>query len=313
MPDPGEVKMASLGVVNDSGDLFAGRDGSGRLHLLVPVPLGAPVREDLRSRGVVIERNELVVGGIRRPFADVVCHEPALNDVFERLASEMVSRVADRPGDSVTVCQEVLSRWRELLERRRTALGADAVAGLFGELLTLSRIVGLDPARRVDVWTGPMGAKHDFSSSGTAAEVKTTRRREGRFVEIHGVEQLQPVGLEELFLVFIRIESKPEGRTVGELIASLKQTGVDGPRLDRLVTQTGWEAAADDERLSVVEQRIYRVDEGFPRIVASSFAAGGLPAGVLRLRYEVDLTGLSPAPMDTASSEKVFFRLATER
>lgn len=310
LPDSGELSLAPLDVSVDAGAIHAGRDASGRLHLLVPVPPGTPVRVDRRSRGVGIERRELVVGADRRVFIDVVCHEPALNDVFQRLAAEMVATLVERPSDSVIVCQEVLSRWRELLERRRTALGAEAVAGLFGELHVLERILLADPARRVEVWTGPTGARHDFTTEAVSIEVKTSRAREGRHAEIHGVEQLQPVGDEELYLIFIRVEPRPSGRTVGDLVKSLKSLGADGARLDQLLAQVGWESTDDDERLVVVSEHVYPVDETFPRIVPATFATGAVPLGVTKIRYQVDLTGPAPVALDEAAADEVLQRLA---
>lgn len=294
MPDVGEIRLSSLDAENDVGHLLVGTDSHQRLHLLVPVPSGHPVRVDRRSKGVGIERNEYVVGADRRPFVDVVCYEPELNDIFHRLAAEMVARVVDKPSDSVSVCQQVLARWRELLERRRPPLSPDALAGLFGELHTLSRVVARDPAHRIGLWTGPTGAVHDFQTGTTEVEVKTTTRREGRFVGIHGAEQLAPTGDRELYLLFIRLRIDSAGRSVGDLVASLKSAGVDGIQLDGLVALSGWSESVDDERFVVVEERLYRVDEEFPRIVPGSFVGGDVPEGVLRLQYEVDLTGPLP-------------------
>lgn len=308
--ETGEITLAPLTVTNDVGPLHAGRDGMGRLHLLVPVRAGTPVRPDRRSRGVTIDRTELVVSGARQLFIDVVCHERPLNDVFQRLAAEMVQRMVGEPTASVAVCQQVLARWRELLERRRGSLGLEGLVGLFGELHTLERIVGNDPSRRIELWTGPTGSKHDLTTSSTEVEVKTSTRREGRFVEIHGVEQLQPTDGRALFLIFIRAEENQDGRTIGDIISSLKTLGVDSAYLDQLVSRTGWEATAEEDRLTVIEERAYAIDANFPRIVPSTFAAGGVPGGVLRLRYEVDLTGPAPVPLRDESLEGLLQELA---
>ncbi len=306
----GDIKLAQLMVSNHDGELYAGRDAAGRLHLLVPVSPGTPVRNDHLSKGVFIERAEYVVGGSRRPFVDVVCHDTLLSDVFQRLASEMVTEVAERPADSLTVCHQVLSRWRELLARPRVALGPEGVAGLFGELLVLGDIVAEDPASRIGCWRGPLGGKHDFIASSTGLEVKTTRRREGRFVEIHGAEQLEPNAGSSLFLEYVRVESQPGGSTVTDLILDLKESGVDGPQLDGLVARTGWQPSRDEEPFVVVERRTYAVDDAFPRIVPSTFGAGTVPPGILRLRYEVDLTGDSPVPLDPQQIRTIIKRLA---
>lgn len=308
--EPGMVKLSELPVENNVGRLVVGRDSHQRLHLLVPVPLGSAVPTDRRSRGVALERNEYVIGADRRLFFDVVCHDPELDDTFRQLAGEMVARIAADPDASVTSCQTVLAHWRELLERRLPPLSGEALAGLFGELHTLHRIVSRDPARRIAVWVGPTGATHDFRTDTTELEVKTTTKREGRFAEVHGVEQLVATGDRDLYLSFVRLRADATGQSVTDLIASLESSGADGIRLRELTAMVGWKEPADESRFVVAEERIYRVDGQFPKIVPSSFVGGETPGGVMRLRYEVDLTGPVPAFLGDAAVDGLFEELA---
>ena len=41
----------------------------------------------------------------------------------------------------------------------------------------------------------------------------------------------------------------------------------------------------------------YTVDERFPRITPSSFADGVMPAGITKITYTVDLSGMIPETM----------------
>ena len=308
--DAGEIRLAALDAANDAGPLYLARDSQGRLHLLAPLPSGRPVQPDRRSKGVGIERNEYVIGATRTPCLDVICFEPGLDDVFRRLTVEMVSAIVDDPTNSISVCQKVLSRWRQMLERRRAPLNYGDLVGLFGELHVLRRYIGRDPAHRLSAWVGPTGAVHDFQVHDLAVEVKSTTTREGRFAEIHGVEQLEPPPGRELALVFLRLRADDSGTSVAEIVDSIKGTGADAIQLDEIVAATGWEPSPDEPRFVVTEELFYRVDAAFPRIVPGSFVSGALPAGLLRLRYDVDLTGAHPAPFDTVGSESVLDRLA---
>ncbi|MDT5014774.1 MAG: hypothetical protein QOD39_934 [Mycobacterium sp.] len=312
-PHPGDVRLAPLEARSEAGPIYAGRDGIGQLHLLIPVEPGAVVPSDRRSRGVTINRTELVVAGDRTTFVDVVCTTPDLGDVFQRLATEMLDRIADAPDRAVVVCQDVLGRWRELLERRSASLTAEAAAGLFAELVTLPRLVNLDPARRVDCWTGPTGATHDFVTPDLHLEVKATRRREGRFVEIHGVEQLQK-GNSELYLVYMRVEERDDGQRILDLVTELRSAVADNALLTSLLSRAGWDDTDKHAPLigySIVEELFYRVDDAFPKIVPASFAHGGTPPGVLRVRYDIDLTGPVPQPLDDTARESLLKRMAT--
>lgn len=314
LPGAGEVRLAPLDLTTPDGEVFAGRDGTGRRHLLLPVPYSTPIRIDRTSRGVHVLRSEFVVNDERRSFVDVVCNEPELNDLFERLTEEILERLTEEPSKATRLSTEVLGRWRDLLERGRPALGRDALAGLFGELWYLQKVVEFDPARRVQVWTGPSGARHDLEATTIALEVKTSTIREGRFVEVHGTHQLDSTEGLELFLGFARIEVDRAGESVEDLVRRLKELGADPFLLDQLVAQTGWnEQDADlSERFVVSDHDLYAVDGSFPRIVADSFSLGGLPPGVLRLQYVVDMTGPTPKPLDKDSASDVLRRLAME-
>ena len=199
----------------------------------------------------------------------------------------------------------------ELLQAGRRPLSGNALAGLFGELWLLRRMVATDPSRRIDHWSGPTGAVHDFHRSGIALEVKTTARREGRFAEIHGLQQLETEIGTDLFLAFVRIETHDDGTCVAALIRELEGFGVDAALLGQLLTQVGWDPeAGQDETFRVDEFLLFKVDDRFPRIVPASFAAGAPSAGVLRIRYEVDLTGAVPCPLASAEADSILMMMA---
>lgn len=309
----GHIRVAPLMVDTPDGRVYAGRDLSGNLHLMVPVAPGTPVSPDRRSRGVTIERHELLVRGARTVFLDVVCHDDALHDVFQHLAVDLVDRIGREPGRARSIPYETLNRWRTLFERKLRALGEEQLAGLFGELHVLRITLQADPSRRVGHWTGPTGAIHDFRRGGIALEVKVSTAREGRFVQIHGSRQLDTEDDGELYLVFLRLERTDDGRSVTDLLADLRSAAVDVAELNALVARTGFQTDADnldDDRFRVTEERWYPVDAAFPRIVHASFSAGAPPPGVLRLMYTVDLTGPSPVPLDEPARQELLRRLA---
>ncbi|MFP4512484.1 MAG: PD-(D/E)XK motif protein, partial [Acidimicrobiales bacterium] len=236
----------------------------------------------------------------------------SLSEEFRRLTADMAARIEAEPSSANRICHQVLGRWRELLHGRRPALGPEALTGLFGELHALHQVVERDPARRIELWTGPTGAPHDLTTPSAELEVKATRRREGRFVEIHGLDQLQPPEDGTLHLLYLRVEERDQGRTVSDLVESLRSLGVDSSRLDQLLDQSGWsEDEPDDDRLAIVEERMYLVDDSFPKIVPQSFVGGAPPDGVMQLRYTVDLTGPVPRCLQTRDHEFVLQRLAS--
>jgi hypothetical protein len=103
-------------------------------------------------------------------------------------------------------CQQILNRWRDLLAATPSGKPSlEVLIGLFCELWYLREIIRLKPAS-LACWTEPARTRHDFVKNNLALEVKTSRSRQGRFVEIHRHTQLEaPVG-GEFYLATLKLE-----------------------------------------------------------------------------------------------------------
>lgn len=185
------------------------------------------------------------------------------------------------------------------------------MAGLFAELWHLRELARLAPDRALDVWVGPQGARHDFMGGAASLEVKATLSRHGRFPEIHSVEQLEPPPGAVLYLAMMKLERVAAvGDTVGRLLEEVADLGVDRHDLTLRAGEAGFEstdlALDHPTRFSVVEDRTYLVDAGFPAITPASFAGGMVPPGVLRVRYLIDLSTDTPAPLDPEAVSEIY-------
>jgi hypothetical protein len=314
-PRRGEFHVLDAGAGVEDGQVLAALDVDGLRNLLVPIPPGVEVEPDLRSagvhlRGVVLQDDS----GRETPFVDLACRRRHLGDIFAHLADEVVRELRRNPRGGAAVCRTVLSRWRELLERGSgRALGLEALVGLFGELWYLRELLRINPTAAVR-WDGPLGGRHDFVARRIALEIKATLRREGRFFEVHGAEQLQPPQGGVLYLAAVKLESSPGGESVPGLVEDV--LGLCGDRLEvlRRLSAVGYDQrAADDYRahlFEVREDRLYEVDDHFPRIVPSSFVGGGMPPGTIALRYTIDLSGPIPRASTDAAAAEVLRRIA---
>lgn len=315
-PRRGNFNVLESGVEAAGGPVLMALDGEGFYHVLVPSG-GAPFEPDRRSAGVHLLRRTLEEPDFEASeFADVACRKAHLSSIFLHLAEDLLGRLEQSPQDPVAVCRAVLLRWRELLDREAPSImSRQALAGLFGELLTLRTIMSHNSAG-FDAWTGPTSSIHDFTRGSVALEVKTTLRRDGWQFEIHGHRQLEAPAVEggELYLAVLRIESSRIGKNVPDIVEELCALGADRMDLYTRLAAVGYDPRdAEVYRempFKATAQRMYRIDESFPRVVSSTFAAGRPPPGVLHLRYTIDLTSPPAGAIDGSEWEAVVSRLA---
>ncbi|MCL4876219.1 MAG: PD-(D/E)XK motif protein [Anaerolineae bacterium] len=281
--------------------LFA-LDSNSQRHLLIPLKSDIHIVEDKQSAGVHLLANQWVDGETKRIFADLVCLKPHLNRLFDLILTEILNSLQSDVGQPDRVIRHVLTRWRELINKEPiNRLSPSEIIGLFGELWQLREMIRFDP-NTVSLWVGPHGARHDFYNGKTALEVKTTTQRVGRVITIHGHEQLEKPPEGNLYLAVLRLEQLPAGgETAAELIENLVELGCD--RLAILSTlakqNMTWESIAQcsDIHLRAVENRIYPIDQDFPRITSASFKGDAVPNGILALEYQIDLIAEPPFPL----------------
>jgi hypothetical protein len=313
--DTEAITANDSGIVVAAGKVLYGIDAAGCRHLLVPVT-SRDVEEDHDSQGVQVGVRTLTDQGTPTLYADLVCLKPRFNNEFAHVVADVLDALANGAAPH-SVCRRSLEKWRDLLRAAQsTRLDDSGAAGLFGELLLLLDLVKISRAA-TRLWTGPSGARFDFTGSTLAIEVKTTTRRYGRLVEINGETQLQaPPGL-ALHLNFVRLEAVPAGGSrLWDLYSEILRLGAPAVDMRRALSGLALDEASlenDQKAFRVLESRLYRVDDRFPKIVPASFVGAALPSGTLRLRYTIDISAEPPLPLDAQAREARLNSLLLER
>lgn len=297
-----ELSVCGTNVSLNEADVAVAYDSSARRHLLIP--FGTKERVVAAADwGTLAFRapRELLHGERRIRYLDVVCKDGALNGVFSRLGAELVAEAYKNPTEAVGSCISTLENWRELFVSPPIGFGREKALGLLGELWLLRELVKRDPSSLV-YWLGPLGAVHDFRHRSKAIEVKSSTRRTGHIVTIHGLEQLLAPDGGSLILFALSFVPVPHGTlSIGLLVDELLNAGVQRHQLEPLLRAEGLETGAypelENATYELRESTAYAVDESFPRIVPSSFAEGSNPDRVVRLEYQLDLTGTPPSPL----------------
>lgn len=289
------LRTGKLTICIAQQNLVAAVDHLGCRHLLISCSTGPDQRGVWRSATVSLSRINLRGNDkATRTWLDLHCRRPELECVFVRLAVAVAERLLGSTEDQVLErAIAALDEWSDLLGNSH--LSEESITGLVGELVVLERLGSINVSRAVEAWQGPLGGRHDFRRGPYAIEVKTTTRRVGNFVQIHGVQQLlEPEG-GDLHLVFVRLERVPAGRlSIAKIATRLKALGMPETELrnvlaDHGVSDLGSEAAT--MTFDLCELTLYPITEFFPRIVPATFVGGSTPAGVLDVAYGIDLSG----------------------
>jgi len=200
--------------------------------------------------------------------------------------------------DALKVLAARLARWRKFFQRGpQLGFSREDYIGLYGELSLIESglAAGLAPAPLVSGWQGPTGTNQAFLFGPTAVEIKTTTGNELDKVRITNVRQLDPTGLQALFLVHYAFDFRQgTGRTLLQLIEALRSAlAATSPEVlstlnDRLIYAgflDGTPNQFDSWGFTQRHSDIYTVADGFPRLLESA-----LPPGICEVSYTLNLS-----------------------
>jgi hypothetical protein len=169
--------------------------------------------------------------------------------------------------------------------------------------------------RGVECWRGPTGAIHDLRTQNDALEVKATLTRLGWRATINGLEQLETPDGGSLHFGILRLESVPGGGTsVPALADEICALGADAMLVYDGLARGGLAPdqllAARETGFRLLDQRVWKVDDAFPKLTRQSFVGGVVPVGVARVEYQVELSAYATAPLDNQHLNSVYAQLA---
>ncbi|MFD7750628.1 PD-(D/E)XK motif protein [Streptomyces sp. NPDC059757] len=223
-----------------------------------------------------------------------------LREVFNPLVEDIARTVSTTHGD--TVLEAAVRRfmhWQRLMR----SVGVDGLSkqsrrGLYGELHFLREhlLNALPQTVALEAWTGPEGTNQDFQLPTSAVEIKTTVSKAPGRVKITSERQLDDKGAGRLFLMLLVLDERRGGTgeslnaTVDSIRYQLSSPSA-AARLETQLARAGYfshqRGLYDEPRYTLRRADVWRVGDGFPRIVESD-----LPAGVGNCSYEVSVSEL---------------------
>ncbi|MGZ4531351.1 MAG: PD-(D/E)XK motif protein [Mycobacteriaceae bacterium] len=294
--------------VEPGSGVWVARDNADHQHLLVLVDgmteLGL---DETHGLSVAITRHG-VAGRDDAPYVDLACLDSGALQTFAAVAADIATAVLPESVDRrTTAVAAAVREWRWFWGVDPSRLSVTDAVGLFGELWFLNRWAGVT-ATSVQAWEGSNGSRHDFQWPTTSVEVKTTSRAGAITHTIEHLDQLSDPETGQLFLYSLRITRDAlAANTVNSLAVAarnaLSADPVSRSHLMAKLAQRGYTPAGRDEGdvgYRVVEEALYRVADAFPRLTLQQFA-GGLPAGITNVSYQLDMTACGPWRTDAVA------------
>ncbi|MFB7442255.1 PD-(D/E)XK motif protein [Streptomyces mirabilis] len=303
-PAPGLLSAEKL----PADDLWAAVDADGHCHLLLQVPPGTQAPSTV-TKGLQVRVSEHQVAG--QPvsdYLDVACLDAAAVTTFAAVAADIVHVAGVLHGaERAVAVGDVLERWKWFWEVDSSRLTSNDALALFAELWFLVRWAGVTPAH-IDAWTASEGSRHDFQWPNTSVEVKATARGgdAGSVHTIRSLDQLAAPESGDLCLFSLRVtRDQLANNTLPKLIDRVAADLADHPgareRFLRRVGKRGYSPAqrkVHEIPYRVVDESLYQVTDDFPCLTRDSFP-DGLPGGVVRVSYDLDLTACGPWLLST--------------
>lgn len=223
----------------------------------------------------------------------LLLEDAARSDLFTTICADVISFAdAQDPARALRLVMERLEAWRQFLRSISGGMERHEAVGLTGELHVLEALLSRDPGF-LPTWRAPDDGLQDFEHAGHAIEVKTSLGPGWR-VTVSTLEQLDPVGLDRLDLIQVRLFETPTGDTlealINRIVALLPDEG-NRRAFSNAILQRG--LAPDDRgarnglRTALQQMTSYAVDDDFPRMRRTDIAGA-----IVDLRYVLDLAQL---------------------
>lgn len=311
-----EYKVIETDLIINNQPILLGFDTSFHRHVLIEVPNDSKIMEDRKSEGVKIISHELMDQKTLRKFIDIACLMNNLYTLFSYFLIELLNQIEKNPKEINKTCLVVLSQWRNFFHGNRNILLSEKqLAGLFGELWFLKKLVQINP-NVLEYWTGPEASRFDFDTLKIALEIKTTLNKKGRFFKISGIDQLDCPPDKKLYLAALKIEKIANGISIPELVLSILNIIPNKAEFLSKLCNIGYDyynqTNYENIKFNIInnEERIYYVDDDFPKITPKSFVGDNLPNKIISLKYEIDLSSEPPNPLDEQSKDQLIINIA---
>ena len=229
-----------------------------------------------------------IVGGAAKNLLMLISNREEFRNEFATVCAQFVD-----PGkngtERIKITEDPIIWWQTWKNLLGNASTDKTPYSVLCEMLVLKHVLTFDPTAK---WTASESGTHDIESETHSYEVKSTIVRYGALLTISS--QFQLLTPKPLDLFFVRVEESPAGVSINDVAKELLDAGYEEFRLERQLSKAHFDRGSSyrEKKYSILEKRIYTVDEEFPKITAESFKGDVIPHAIIEINYTVDLDGV---------------------
>lgn len=232
-----------------------------------------------------------------------------LKDLFSIMCADLAdaSSRSESPAGAANIFAVRLNRWADLLRRGRSReMSFRERLGLLGELCLVKWLIDVcevAPEVVTRGWRGPDGDTNDIGLNNVRIEVKSQLSTQPFMIRVSSLEQLDGDG-RELCVALHRFTVSESGVSLASLVAdiSFRLSGTHSGLMEfqRKLFLVGYQHDAGyvSEAFNLGAVRVYRVAEGFPRLVPST-----VPDGIVRVKYDIACEAIDDYRIDQMELE----------
>lgn len=234
-----------------------------------------------------------------------------LKDLFSIICADLAdaSSRAETPAGAASIFAVRLCRWADLLRRGRSReMSFQERLGLLGELCLVKWVIEncrVNPGVVTRAWRGPDGDTNDVGLNHTRIEVKSQLSTQPFMIRVSSLDQLDGDG-RELCIALHRFTVAESGISLASLVTDISAllAGSDSGLMEfqRKLFLVGYQFDAGyvSEAFNLESVRVYRVSEGFPRLVPST-----VPAGIVRAKYDIACQAINDYRIEQAELKRL--------
>lgn len=262
----------------------------------VAVPYsGEDINESFSNARIFSTDNILLPSGAMQRALVLITDAEGIEKPFATLCGELIEPGADGSARTAILCDPVAwwKKWKELLGNRNID---PRIYDTLGELCVLYTLLKKGEDAN---WNGPDGASYDIETDSRFVEVKSTLSRSKREITVSNQFQLDPPG-KPLNVILCAFEPTVQsGVSINTVLSELDAIGYNVGMINQKLSELGFEEGMSSRNKTFLlhEMLQYTISSDFPRITPQSFVGGVLPAGITKITYTVDLSGMSAEAM----------------